>query len=161
MVRSQWNLSIENARKYLESEGFDTSKIMEMDHSSATVGLAAEALGCESGMIAKSLTFDVKGEPIMIVTAGDRRIDNAKYKAFFGAKAKMLTREEVSEKIGHDVGGVCPFGIKDGVKVYLDDSLRGYEYVYPACGSHNSAIKLSIPELEKLSHFTAWVEVTK
>lgn len=154
-------MSIENARKYLEKEGFDISKIMEMDHSSATVELAAEALGCEPGMIAKSLTFDVKGEPIMIVAAGDRRIDNAKYKAYFGAKAKMLTREEVSERIGHDVGGVCPFGINDGVKVYLDESLKAYEYVYPACGSSNSAVKLTLPELEKLSHSVAWADVTK
>lgn len=154
-------MSIENARKYLEKEGFDISKIMEMDHSSATVELAAEALGCEPGMIAKSLTFDVKGEPIMIVAAGDKRIDNAKYKAYFGAKAKMLTREEVSERIGHDVGGVCPFGIKDGVKVYLDESLKSYECVYPACGSINSALKLTLAELEKLSHSLAWIDVTK
>lgn len=154
-------MSIENARKYLEKEGYDISKIMEMDHSSATVELAAEALGCEPGMIAKSLAFDVKGDTVMVVAAGDRRIDNAKYKAFFGAKAKMLTREEVSERIGHDVGGVCPFGIKDGVKVYLDESLKIYEYVYPACGSTNSALKLTLAELEKLSHSLAWVDVTK
>lgn len=154
-------MSIENARNYLEKIGFDTTRIIETNESSATVELAAEALGCEAAMIAKSLTFDVKGEPIMIVAAGDMRVDNAKYKACFGTKAKMLSREEVSEKIGHDVGGVCPFGVKDGVKIYLDESLKRFEYVYPACGSSNSAVKLSLAELETLSRFTAWIDVAK
>ena len=154
-------MSIENAKNYLKKMGFDTARIIETDESSATVELAAEALGCEAAMIAKSLTFDVKGEPIMIVAAGDMRVDNAKYKSCFGTKAKMLSREEVSEKIGHDVGGVCPFGVKDGVKIYLDESLKRFEYVYPACGSSNSAVKLSLAELETLSRFTAWIDVAK
>ena len=117
------------------------------DTSSATVDLAAQAVGCEPAHIAKTLSFLVDGSPVLIVAAGDARVDNHKYKDFFKAKAKMLSPEEVVELVGHAVGGVCPFGVKEGVKVYLDESLKRFDIVYPACGSSNSAVKLSmIPE---------------
>lgn len=154
-------MSIEKAREYLIKKGFDPARIIEFDTSSATVELAAEALGCDPEHIAKSITFSVNGEPVMIVAAGDTKIDNAKYKAYFGAKAKMLTAAEVDELIGHSVGGVCPFGVNEGVKVYLDESLKRFETVYPACGSSNSCLKLTIAELEKLSGYCEWVDVCK
>lgn len=154
-------MSIEKAREYLIKKGFDPARIIEFDTSSATVELAAEALGCAPEHIAKSITFSVNGEPVMIVAAGDTKIDNAKYKAYFGAKAKMLTAAEVDELIGHSVGGVCPFGVNEGVKVYLDESLKRFETVYPACGSSNSCLKLTIAELEELSGYCEWVDVCK
>lgn len=154
-------MSIEKAKEYLASKGFDTSRVIEFDSSSATVELAAEALGCEPGMIAKSVTFSVKEEPVLIVAAGDTKINNSAFKAYFGVKATMLTYDEVAEKIGHMVGGVCPFGVNEGVKVYLDESLKRYEYVYPACGSGNSCVKLSIAELEELSGYIEWINVCK
>lgn len=123
--------------------------------------LAAAALGCEPARIAKSLTFMVNDTPVMILAAGDVKIDNPKYKAQFGTKAKMLTAEQVSELIGHEVGGVCPFGINDGVEVYLDVSLKRFDHVYPACGSGNSAVKLTIEELEKCSGYKEWIDVSK
>lgn len=129
--------------------------------SSATVELAARALGCEPAHIAKSLTFMVNDKPVMIITAGDVKIDNTKYKARFGTKAKMLTVEQVSELIGHEVGGVCPFGINEGVEVYLDTSLKRFERVFPACGSANSAVDMSVGELEKCSECIEWVNVGK
>lgn len=154
-------MSIEKAREYLIKKGFDPARIIEFDTSSATVELAAEALGCDPEHIAKSITFSVNGEPVMILAAGDTKIDNPKYKAYFGTKAKMLTAAEVDELIGHSVGGVCPFGVNDGVKVYLDESLKRFETVYPACGSSNSCLKLTIAELEELSGYCEWIDVCK
>lgn len=154
-------MSIANAKKYLEERGFDVSRVIETEESSATVELAAQALGCEPAMIAKSLTFDVKGESVLIVAAGDVRVDNPKFKACFGTKAAMIPRGEVCERIGHDVGGVCPFGVKENVKVYLDESLKRFEYVYPACGNASSAVKLSLSELEELSQSKGWVDISK
>lgn len=154
-------MSIEKAREYLIKKGFDPARIIEFDTSSATVELAAEALGCDPEHIAKSITFSVNGEPVMILAAGDAKIDNPKYKAYFGTKAKMLTAAEVDELIGHSVGGVCPFGVNEGVKVYLDESLKRFETVYPACGSSNSCLKLTIAELEKLSGYCEWIDVCK
>ena len=129
--------------------------------SSATVELAAAALNCEPGRIAKTLSFLVGEQPILIVSAGDVKIDNAKYKATFGKKAKMLTQEQVTELIGHAVGGVCPFAINPGVDIYLDASLKKYETAFPACGSSNSAIELTIPEMEKYSGYKEWIDVCK
>lgn len=151
-------MSIEKVREYFSAYGIE-NKIMEFDVSSATVELAAIAVGVEGARIAKTLSFLVKDEPILIVVAGDGRVDNKKYKASFSAKAKMLSHDQASEMIGHAVGGVCPFAVNDGVKVYLDESLRRFETVFPACGSSNSAIELTIPELEKYSNFVQWVDV--
>lgn len=153
-------MSVERVKEYLKRFGLD-GRVRELPESSATVALAALALKCGEGEIAKSLTFMVSGEPIMIVAAGDARIDNHKYKEEFGAKAKMLTPDEVRELIGHEVGGVCPFAVNDGVKVYLDKTLRKYEVVYPACGSSNSAVGMTIEELERASGFLKWVDVCK
>ena len=127
-------MSMERARAHLAKYNLD-SRILEFDVSSATVELAAVAVGCEPGRIAKTLSFDVRGTAVLIVCAGNARIDNAKYKAQFSAKAKMLTPDEAAERVGHAVGGVCPFAVNDGVEVYLDESLKAYETVYPACGS--------------------------
>ena len=151
-------MSIEKVREYFSAFGIE-NKIMEFDVSSATVELAAIAVGVEGARIAKTLSFLVKDEPILIVVAGDGRVDNKKYKATFSAKAKMLSHDQAAEMIGHAVGGVCPFAVNDGVKVYLDESLRRFETVFPACGSSNSAIELTIPELEKYSNFDKWVDV--
>lgn len=153
-------MSIERVRAYFKSYGIE-DRILEFEVSSATVELAALAVGCEPGRIAKTLSFMVGEQPILIVAAGDARVDNAKYKAQFGKKAKMLTLDEAAALIGHAVGGVCPFGINEGVDVYLDESLKRYETVFPACGSSNSAIELTIEELEKYSGFKSWVDVTK
>lgn len=153
-------MSAEKAKAHLEKFGL-ADRIKTLNESSATVELAAKALGCEPARIAKSLTFSAGDKPVMIVTAGDVKIDNAKYKARFGEKAKMLTREQVAELIGHEVGGVCPFGINGGVDVYLDASLKRFERVFPAAGSGNTAVDLSIAELEKCSEFKEWVDVTK
>lgn len=136
-------------------------RILEFDSSSATVTLAAEALHCSPCRIAKTLSFSVNDSPILIVAAGDARIDNRKYREQFGTKAKMLTPDEAAELIGHAVGGVCPFAVNDGVAVYLDDSLKRFTTVFPACGSSKSAIELTIPELEKYSGFEKWVSVCK
>lgn len=148
------------AKEHLQKYGMD-NLVMEFDVSSATVGEAAIAVGVSEGEIAKTLSFIVDEKPILIVVAGDVKIDNAKYRAEFHAKAKMIPFESVEELTGHAVGGVCPFGINEGVTVYLDESLRRFETVYPACGSSNSAVKLTIPELEKASGFTKWVDVCK
>ena len=152
-------MSLETAKAYVQSKGYG-DRIMEFEVSSATVELAAKAVGTEPERIAKSLTFMVGDQPVMILCAGDAKISNPKYKAYFHKKAKMLTREEVNELVGHDVGGVCPFGIKEGVTVYLDESLKRFDVIYPACGSSSSAVKLTIPELEKISGFTSWIDVT-
>jgi len=153
-------MSIERAKDYLRQFGADT-RVLEFEISSATVELAAQAVGCEPAHIAKTLSFRTNDGVILIVAAGDAKIDNPKYKARFGCKAKMLAPDEVETEIGHAVGGVCPFGIRDGVTVFLDESLRRFETVYPACGSSNSAIALTIDELERFSGFRAWVDVCK
>lgn len=153
-------MAFEKAKEYLESKGYG-DRIMEFDVSSATVELAAIAVGTEPAKIAKSLTFIVDNEPVMVICAGDTKVANSKYKAVFNTKAKMLTYEQVSEMIGHEVGGVCPFGINEGVKVYLDESLKRFDIVYPACGSDNSAVKLTIAELEEVSGYEEWVDVCK
>ena len=153
-------MSIERVREYFKSLGIE-ERILEFDVSSATVALAAEALHCEGCRIAKTLSFHVGDDVVLIVTAGDAKIDNAKYKAYFKVKAKMLTFEEAEALIGHAVGGVCPFATNPGVKVYLDISLKRFDTVFPACGSPSSAIELTIPELEKYSGYLAWVDVCK
>ena len=153
-------MSVEKAKEHLEKFGL-IERIRVFEQSSATVELAAKALGCEPALIAKSLTFLVNGEPIMIVAAGDTKIDNPKDKAQFGVKAKMLSAEEVDRLIGHSVGGVCPFGINSGVRVFLDSSLKRFEKVFPACGSGNTAVELSIKELEQCSGYEDWIDVCK
>ena len=136
-------------------------RVKEFDVSSATVELAAQALGCEPCRIAKTLSFMLDDRAILIVAAGDAKVDNSKYKAQFGTKAKMLTPDEAITLIGHAVGGVCPFAVKENVSVYLDNSLKRFSTVFPACGSSNSAIELTIDELEKYSNFVSWVDVCK
>lgn len=153
-------MAIERVKDYFKQWGIE-DKILEFDVSSATVELAAQAIGCEPERIAKTLSFMVDGKAILIVVAGDARIDNPKYKAQFTTKAKMLTPDEVHDYIGHAVGGVCPFGINDGVTIYLDQSLKRFKTVYPACGSSNSAIELTIDELEKYSNYISWIDVCK
>lgn len=153
-------MALETVKEYFRGFGIE-ERIQEFSSSSATVLLAAQALNCEPCRIAKSLTFSVNSQPILIVTAGDRKIDNAKYKSQFGVKAKMLTPDEVLTQIGHAVGGVCPFAIPETVTVYLDRSLLRFKTVYPACGSRNSAIELSIPELETYSGFNSWIDVCR
>jgi prolyl-tRNA editing enzyme YbaK/EbsC (Cys-tRNA(Pro) deacylase) len=153
-------MAIEKVKAYFNPFGI-ADRVQEFDVSSATVELAAQALHCEPCRIAKTLSFMVDGHAILIVAAGDTKIDNHKYKAQFGTKAKMLTPDEVETRIGHAIGGVCPFGINDEVTVYLDDSLKRFETVFPACGSSNSAIELSIGELEKYSGYTVWIDVCK
>ena len=153
-------MSIERVRTFFKTYNME-DRILEFDVSSATVELAAQAVGCEPARIAKSLSFLVDDHAIIIVTAGDAKIDNPKYKAQFAKKAKMLSPEEVTALIGHAVGGVCPFGINDGVEVYLDESLKRFETVFPACGSSKRAIELSIPELEQYSGFITWIDVCK
>lgn len=154
------SMAFEKAKEYVAAAGFG-DRVLTFEESSATVELAALAVGTEPGKIAKSLTFKVEEKPIMILCAGDKKIDNAKYKHFFHTKAKMLTPEEVEEFIGHAIGGVCPFGIHEGVTVYLDESLKAYDEVYPACGSGNSAVRLGIEELETLTKHPEWVDVCK
>jgi prolyl-tRNA editing enzyme YbaK/EbsC (Cys-tRNA(Pro) deacylase) len=136
-------------------------RVREFEVSSATVELAAAALGCDGCRIAKSLSFMVDGKAVLIVAAGDAKVDNGRYKAQFGTKAKMLTPDEAVELLGHAVGGVCPFALNEGVTVYLDESLKRFPTVFPACGSSNSAIELTIAELEQHSGFVAWVDVCK
>ncbi|MBQ9079567.1 MAG: YbaK/EbsC family protein [Clostridia bacterium] len=153
-------MSIAKVKEFFTSYGI-ADRILEFEVSSATVELAAAALHCEPCRIAKSLSFCINGAPILVVAAGDAKVDNHKYKTRFGTKAKMLDREQTAELIGHAVGGVCPFAVNDGVTVYLDESLRRFDTVFPACGSSNSAIELTIPELEKYSGFASWVDVCK
>lgn len=148
------------AKKHLEKYNLE-QRIIEFPVSTATVYEAALALNCTEGEIAKSLAFFVNDKPILIIVAGDKKIDNSKYKHTFNVKAKMIPFEQVGEIIGHSAGGVCPFGINDNINVYLDESLKQYTIVYPACGSHNSAVKLSILELEKTSNYITWVDVCK
>lgn len=153
-------MSIERVKAYFSKYGME-ERIQEFEVSSATVELAAAALHCEPQRIAKTLSFMVAGHGILIVTAGDARIDNPKYKAQFGMKAKMLSPEEVETLVGHAVGGVCPFALNENVEVYLDVSLKRFETVFPACGSANSAIELTIGELEEFSGYAGWVDVCK
>lgn len=153
-------MAIEKVKEFFSKYDM-ADRILEFDVSSATVDLAAAALGCEPERIAKSLSFLVKDEPVLIVAAGDARIDNPKYKAQFGAKAKMLSPDQVETLIGHAVGGVCPFALDPGVKVYLDISLKRFATVFPACGSSNSAIELTLEELEKYSGYLEWIDVCK
>lgn len=151
-------MSFENVKKYFEEIEMD-SKIIELKDSSATVEQAANALGCKPEHIAKTMSFKTKEGPILIVCAGDAKIDNKKYKSVFGQKAKMIPANEVEELIGHLPGGVCPFAIKENVKVYLDISLKRFEKVYPAAGNSHSAIELTIKELETISKADSWVDV--
>lgn len=153
-------MAIEKVKAYFAQHGI-AGRVRELTESSATVELAAQALGCEPCRIAKTLSFMVDGHPILIVAAGDAKIDNQSYKARFGVKAKMLTPEEAVTLVGHPVGGVCPFAVNEGVEVYLDESLKRFETVFPACGSGNSAIELTIPELERHSGCLSWVDVCK
>ena len=153
-------MSLEKARKYLDEKGFG-GRIIIPEHSSATVAEAAEALGCEPGMIAKTLSFLVNDRAVLILAEGMARIDNKKYKARFGCKAKMIPADQVEALVGHDIGGVCPFGIYDGVTVYLDESLKLHETVYPAAGTDHSAVRLSIAELEQCCGYPEWTDVCK
>ena len=153
-------MAVEKVKEYFRQYGME-NRVREFEVSSATVELAAEALHCEPCRIAKTLSFIADGHPILIVTAGDAKIDNPKYKAQFGTKAKMLSSDETQTIIGHAVGGVCPFAVNDGVVIYLDISLKRFQTVFPACGSSNSAIELTIEELEKYSSYAAWIDVCK
>ena len=153
-------MSIDRVREYFRGFAME-ERILEFAVSSATVELAAEAVGVIPARIAKSLTFMLPDGPIIIVAAGDARIDNPRYKAMFHTKAKMLTAQEVTERIGHNVGGVCPFAIMDDVGVYLDESMKRFDTVYPACGSSNSAIELNMEQLERYSRAESWVDVCK
>ena len=153
-------MAIEEVKKYFSRFNME-DKIKELENSSATVELAALALNVESDRIAKTLSFMVDDKPILIVTSGNSKIDNSKYKATFHKKAKMMSPDEVFNITGHKIGGVCPFALKEKVEVYLDNSLKKYETVYPAAGSSNSAIELTIEELEKFAHPTLWVDVCK
>lgn len=153
-------MSLKSATEYLKKFNLEKD-IMEFDVSSATVKEAAIALSCEEKEIAKTLSFLVDGKPIVIVVAGDAKIDNSKYKGQFHTKAKMIDCEDVEKLIGHAVGGVCPFGVNNDVVIYLDESLKRFNYVYPACGSSNSAIKLTVSKLEEIVKLEKWVDVCK
>ena len=153
-------MSLEKAKNYLQSKGFG-DRVIVPEKSSATVEAAAQALGCEPGMIAKTLSFLQGEQPVLILVEGMARIDNKKYKARFGCKAKMIPGDQVEALIGHDIGGVCPFGINEGVQVYLDESLKLHDTVYPAAGSDHSAVRLSIADLEACSGYLEWVDVCK
>lgn len=153
-------MAVEKVREYLRTYHME-ERILEFDVSSATVELAAQAVGCEPERIAKTMSFLVNEEVILIVTAGDVKIDNKKYKQYFRAKAKMIPFEEVEEYIGHAPGGVCPFAVKEGVRTYLDESLKRFETVYPAAGSANSAVRLTPQELEQCIENVTWIDVCK
>lgn len=153
-------MSIGRVKNYFKQYGIE-GRILEFDVSSETVELAAQAVGCEPKKIAKTMSFLVEGKPVLIATAGDTKISNPKYKERFQTKAKMISPEQVEQLIGHDVGGVCPFAVNEGVEVYLDISLKRFKTVFPAAGSKNSAIELTIEELEKYSHAKEWVDVCK
>ena len=153
-------MSIDKVKSYFAQYGM-ADRVLEFEVSSATVELAAAALGCQGCRIAKSLSFLVDEQAVLIVAAGDAKVDNARYKAQFGVKAKMLTPQQAIEMLGHAVGGVCPFALNEGVTVYLDESLKRFETVFPACGSSNSAIELTVAELEQYSGYVAWVDVCK
>lgn len=153
-------MTIEQIKDYLTECGL-ADRVYEFDVSSATVELAAQALGCEPCLIAKTMSFLVEDHPVLVVLAGDARVDNAKFKATFHSKAKMLSHEQVSELTGFPVGGVCPFLAPEGTQVYLDESLKRFEVVYPAAGTRNSAVKVTIAELEAAAKPVGWVDVSK
>ena len=153
-------MAVEKVKEYLRTYHME-ERILEFDVSSATVELAAQAVGCEPERIAKTMSFLVNEEVILIVTAGNVKIDNKKYKQYFHAKAKMIPFEEVEEYIGHAPGGVCPFAVKEGVRTYLDESLKRFETVYPAAGSANSAVRLTPQELEQSIENVTWIDVCK
>ena len=153
-------MAIDKVKKYFEQYGME-DRILEFEVSSKTVELAAVAVGCEPARIAKSMSFLIDESPIIIVAAGDAKISNSDYKAEFHTKAKMIPFEQVGEIIGHEAGGVCPFAVNDGVEIYLDESLKRFETVFPAAGSGNSAIELTIDELEKYSGYTKRINVCK
>ena len=153
-------MSVETVREYFKQYGME-DKVLEFELSSETVELAAKAAGTEPCRIAKTMSFMVADEPILILLAGDVKVDNRKFKDTFHTKAKMLSGDQLIELVGHPHGGVCPFAVKEGVKVYMDESLKRFETVFPAAGSANSAIELTIPELERTSGYIAWVDVAK
>ena len=153
-------MSLVKAEKYLQEKGF-LDHVIELEASTATVAEAAAALGVEEGMIAKTMSFLQGEQPVLILTEGTAKVDNRKYKDTFHVKEKMIPFGEVEEKIGHAPGGVCPFGINEGVEVYLDESLKQFETVYPAAGNDHSAVKLTIPELEQIAGAKGWVDVCK
>lgn len=153
-------MGMENARQHLRRYDFE-DRILEFTVSSATVDLAAQAVGVPPAHIAKTLSFKVQDRSVLVVVAGDARVDNVKFKNYFKTKAKMLTPEEVEMTVGHGIGGVCPFGVNEDVQVYLDESLKRFDEVYPACGTASSAVRLGISELETCSEYTQWVDVCK
>lgn len=153
-------MAVEKVKEYFKQFGME-DRVIELDTSSATVELAANALGCREKEIAKTMAFITPDGPIVILTAGDARIDNSKYKQTFHCKAKMIKGSELENQIGHSQGGVCPFAVNEDVKVYLDDSLKQLDRVYPAAGSSNSAVRLNLSELEQYSNYEKWVHVTK
>ncbi len=153
-------MSLVKAREYLKKFGLE-DKIMEFSVSSATVEEASKAINCKEEEIVKTLSFIVNDKPILVAVAGDSKIDNSKFKVEFHTKAKMIPFDSVEELIGHAVGGVCPFGINDNVDVYLDNSLKRFKIIYPACGSSNSAVKLTLDELEKTSNYKNWIDICK
>ena len=153
-------MSVERAKKYLEEKGY-LGRVIEPEVSTATVELAAAALGVEPGRICKSLSFLIDERPVLILAEGMARIDNRKYKDTFGKKAKMIPREDCEKLIGHEAGGVCPFGVRESVEIYLDESLRRWDVIYPAAGNANSAVRLTPDELEKLVDAAGWVDVCK
>lgn len=159
-VKESGSVSMDKVKAYLRGFGVQ-DRIMEFDVSSATVELAARAIGCEPERIAKTLSFSTGENCLLIVAAGDARVDNSRYKERFGSRARMLRPEQTLEKVGHAVGGVCPFDVKQGVPVYLDISLKRFSTVFPACGSSNSAIEMSLPELELCTKHAGWVDVCK
>jgi prolyl-tRNA editing enzyme YbaK/EbsC (Cys-tRNA(Pro) deacylase) len=153
-------MAIDKVKDFFRAKGME-ERILEFEVSSATAALAAQALHCEENRIAKTLSFHVCEKVVLVVAAGDAKIDNPKYKAFFGTKAKMLSFDEAEPLIGHAVGGVCPFAVNEGVEIYLDESLKRFNTVFPACGSSNSAIELTLPELESYSRYLQWIDVCK
>lgn len=153
-------MSVESVRKFFIENGYTDLKILETEQSSATVELAAKAHGVEPALIAKTMAFGLKDKEIIIVTKGDARIDNRKFKDYFHEKASMLSYDKVLEITGHPVGGVCPFGLKNPMDIYLDVSMKEFEYVYPAAGSANSAVKISPDRLQEVTG-GAWVDVCK
>lgn len=153
-------MSFEMVKSYFEEQGIG-DKVRKFGQSSATVALAAEAVGCEPARIAKTMSFYVDKAPVLIVTAGDTKVDNKKFKAYFHQKAKMISSDEVEAAIGHAPGGVCPFVLKEGIKVYLDESLKRFDVVYPAAGSSDSAVELTIDEMEKYTGYAEWIDVCK
>lgn len=153
-------MSINRAKEYLKKYGLDEN-VIEFEVSTATVEMAAQAINCKEEEIAKTLSFIVEDKPILIVVSGESRVDNSKFKAEFHTKAKMIPFDDVEKMVGHAAGGVCPFGVNDDVTIYLDESLKRFEVVYPACGSSNSAVKLTLAQLEEITDYKKWVDVCK